>query len=71
MGLCYTALSRTQSILDLLLQRPVRPQDFSTHISVLEAIRLEYLRLEMSFPQRITIEEVLQEAKLILRDLLI
>jgi hypothetical protein len=38
---------------------------------VLDAIRLEYLRLEMSFPQRITIEEVLQEAKLILCDLLI
>ena len=69
MGLCYTAISRCQSIFDLLLQKPVRSADFRTHANVLETVKLEYERLETMFPQRSTIQEVLQKAKRLLNNL--
>ena len=66
MGLCYVAISRCQSIKDLILRRPIRPHDFQTHSAVTEVIMAEYIRLEDQFPQRTTIADGLREARKLL-----
>lgn len=53
-GLCYVALSRCQSIRDLLLRDPLSLQHFKLHENFLQSITNEYDRLEVLFPQRIS-----------------
>lgn len=62
-GLTYVAISRCQSIMDLILQQPVAAKHFRTHEKVLDAISEEYKRLELAFPQRISQRKLRQERK--------
>jgi hypothetical protein len=57
-GLCYVAMSRCQSILDLLLEKPINIKDFLTHRSVRLAIEEEYAIWEKRFPQRISLSQL-------------
>ena len=45
-GLTYVAISRCQSIHDLILRKPIAFCHFRTHPNVLKSIATEYKRLE-------------------------
>ena len=60
-GLTYVAISRCQSIKDLLLQKPILLGHFKTHPKVLAAIKTEYKRLAAAFPQRVSDRELRQQ----------
>ena len=65
-GLCYVALSRCQSIRDLLLRDPISLQHFKVHENFIQSISNEYDRLEMLFPQRLSSLELKQKKRSLL-----
>jgi ATP-dependent exoDNAse (exonuclease V) alpha subunit len=67
-GLCYVAISRCQSVRELLLRDPLGLQHFKVHENFLSTIKLEYDRLEQLFPQRLTSLELKKVNKDILRN---
>ena len=64
-GLCYVALSRCQSLRDLLLRDPLSLHHFKVHEQYLQSISNEYDRLEVLFPQRISSLELKQRKRLL------
>ena len=70
-GLTYVAISRCQSIKDLLLQKPIAMHHFKTHESVLDAIKAEYKRLATAFPQRVSDRELRQQRAEILKCMIV
>ena len=65
-GLCYVALSRCQSIHDLVLHDPLSLDHFNAHKDVLQKVGQEYERLESAFPQKVSSAELRRQRKLIL-----
>ena len=65
-GLCYVALSRCQSIHDLVLRDPLALEHFNVHKDVLQNVGKEYDRLESLFPQQVTSTDLRRQRKQIL-----
>ena len=68
-GLCYVAISRCQSVRELLLRDPLGLQHFRVHELSLRSIKEEYDRLELKFPQRLSWLELQKQNKQILRSM--
>jgi len=62
-GLNYVAISRAQSILEIILQVPLKYDDFCSHSTVTDRIKEVYTELAKKFPQVISEDQIKKERK--------